>query len=191
MYTVVLFCILSSLTICLVKGAPVPQGPNTSKDNKSQQDATTYAQREQSFEKFFAKLSEEMMEDTEKDIQEIIKAEDALYKDFADILGNAKNGDDAKDVTTEDSKDGKSRTRRSFAAISSGVNVMNAENVKDDVKSRKRRSYRRYDSMLRHSSRGSSFMKRSAQVICRRRCYWKRVFDYCNYGISSTEACIC
>ena len=190
MYTVVLSCILSSLTVSLVKGAPVPQGSNTSKERKSQQDATTYAQREQSFEKFFAKLSEEMMEDTEKDIQEIIKAEDALYKEFSDIFGNAKRGDEAKDVTTEDSKDEKSRARRSFAAIS-GVNVMNAENVKDDVKSRKRRSYRRYDTMMRHSSKAQYFMKRSAQVICRRRCYWRRLFDYCNYGITSTEKCIC
>ena len=191
MYTVVLSCILSSLTVSLVKGAPVPQGSNASKETKSQQDATTYAQREQSFEKFFAKLSEEIMEDTEKDIQEIIKAEDALYKEFSDIFGNAKGGDEAKDVTKEDSKDEKSRTRRSFAAIS-GVNVMNAENVKDYVKSRKRRSNnRRYDSMMRHSSRHRSFMKRSAQVICRRRCHWKKVFDYCNYGITSTEECIC
>ena len=102
---VAIFCLVSSLAISLVKTAPAR---STNKRSDGSKDVkSTAEEREKSFEKFFMKVSEEMMEDSEKEIQKIIEAENALYKEFAEILGGDKNGDvkageSRKDDSTKD-----------------------------------------------------------------------------------------
>ena len=154
------FCIFASILLmkCLVETAPTPaQSTARSQDKEVKRvDGKAF---ELSFEKFFVKISEEMMENSEVEIQKIIKAENDLFKDFPTIFKKTDGNNDSTE-----SGDG-------------------------DKKSRKRRSYR-FDTMMRSSYR-NRLMARSRDVICLRRCYWKRMLYYCTYGIQMTEDCVC
>ena len=174
-----------ALLMVIVHSAPVTKAkPTPLVENRSK---NVEVERERSFEKFFAKISEEVMEETEMDVQKIVEAENALIEDFPAIFGK------------EDTKSTQ-RKRRSLDESAEKLDEKSLlqsrlrRSIKDhqDV-SRIRRStfMSRHNTMMRTSYRSKSFFRRSKDVFCKRRCYWKAMYHLCHYGVVLNEPCEC
>jgi hypothetical protein len=59
----------------------------------------------------------------------------------------------------------------------------------DSQNSRKRRSTR-MDTMIQNSTK-RRYMKASKDMICKQRCFWKKIYYLCRYGIRIDEPCYC
>ena len=59
------------------------------------------------------------------------------------------------------------------------------------ARARRSLGQRRMNTMSRSSYRRMTFMRRSRQVVCHRRCLWRKMYFLCRYGITLDEPCEC
>ena len=171
------------------------------------QSAPTSKSRDQEFNEFFNKMSEEVMENAENEMKDLTKMEDEFFQQFSGGQNLQTNGQSAEatgstqkrtrrsvsKVVKEDFEDSLSpkRSKRSAQQPIDELGSNQGEVFETGRSKRSVMAQQRAHTMSRSSYRRMLFMRRSRQVICHRRCLWRKMYFLCRYGIELDEPCIC
>lgn len=133
---------------------------------------------EKEFEDFFAKLQPIELQYAIKDIQRVLEVENGIPL-IEMPTQNGENNPPSKDRKIETSGNG---------ALSKG------KKINSRVKRSSQSQAQDTMSRLRSSGHNSYYDNQYAQSrasMCRRRCYWMRMFYLCRYGRHMTQTCYC
>ncbi|XP_066914311.1 uncharacterized protein [Clytia hemisphaerica] len=205
-----IFILTLALNFVFIQSAPTTKSRDSDANNK------TRDQKELDFENFFNKMSEEVMEKAENEMEKMKEIEDEFFKQFFPSSAEQEKSSTRKKRSVKSV--GKLDTRfegnhlKRIQRSTSNTNDLKAENMEAGIvhQKRKRRSVfdnkeltheservrrslseRRMNTMSRSSYRRMTFMKRSRRVVCHRRCLWRKMYFLCRYGVELDEPCGC